>query len=147
MAKNKKDNTILWVVISLVLLFLLLGFSKIRTDDDAKYATNDNSTTLDSSQTNNSALILIISPASPCMGNVVSGVITSNMPNAKCYLQYKAGILPWANMGVYFNLDSSGGHSDSTIASTTGRVSFRINCDGTLSNEQQIIIYDCGGTN
>lgn len=142
MAKKEKGQTIIWVIISIVVIFLLFEFNKI--DNDLGYVSTNKFNFEINTNFSENQLSLSIYPSNPCLGNIITGTIASNMPNEKCYLQYKIGILPWANYGASFNLNNSGGYTESTTANNEGKITFRINCNGILSNEKIITVTDCG---
>lgn len=154
MAKKKQGINKTWVIAIVVIIALLFAsnqgwFEKFSIVNSGSSWFSGTSTFGggDSSITSGeSYIVLSVSPSEPCLGNLITGSISSNLPSAVCNLQAKIGSLPWMTIGDSFILDQQGKYSASTPVNTVGTATFRVICGNVVSNERIVTVYDCSSS-
>lgn len=153
-----KNNT--WIIVAiLIVVIIIIGGNKGWFKLNSTYSTVNNYQGSGSSggggngggnadNTNiNYQVTISINPLNACIGDIVTGIINSNMPNANCAIQYRFSNLEIWKTQSSVNLDSSGKYTQQAPVNTAGSVTFRVVCllNGfyRVSNEQTVTVTDC----
>jgi len=151
--KLKKNWKFLLVIIILVAFFsivvyLLLNMNTIFTfNNNYQYNGGNSQVPFNPNEYQSYWLTIRISPTTICVGDSITGSITSNIYNGICSIFLNPGN-DWTLFGN-INLDSSGSFSTNQRINTVGQATFRaVCCDNNnnckISNDVSLTINQCG---
>lgn len=143
---------LLLVIAIMIMFFIYLGKDKTpapTTIVQQQTQQQQNNTVITLNNTPAPALYVSLEliPADACLGQPVTGVIKSTLPDATCSMYYKAGIMPTWFMYKNIRLDANGNYNESRAFDMTGTLQMYVSCryDGEdiESNKDSATVSDC----
>jgi hypothetical protein len=145
MAKKKNNNTLLIVAVIIVALVLFFK-SSLNNQETLSSNNTTQSSNENENQENQNWILFTVSPPDLCLGENVTGDITSDMPGQECIFQYRlSSLLPWQTLNS-LSLDSNGAYTVRATANQVGSVTFRVVCGALVSNQQTVTVTNCSSS-